>query len=346
MAERNSLSAPNSVKKQSTSALPEGFVLSSGGQSYRIGKVLGRGGFGITYSGTWRERDMTVAIKEFFPAGMVSRAADCSLRALVPEREYAPMTVSFLKEIQVLNGLRNLSCVMKVYQCFYANNTAYYVMEFVSGRPLNKVIAESGLISASPACLEQFRLLMRELGLLHSYGVIHRDISPDNIMLTDKGSFKLVDFGSARSFAGGAELTVNLKKEFAPPEQYSPTGQRPYTDVYALAATMYYSFTGRVLPPASERLKKPSALSMELLPLNAAQKAAMQKALSLSPRDRFQSMQEFETAFFEGQPKNAEPFPREEIPCVGGVARLLQQPVVPVLSAAMFLIALVIQILL
>lgn len=332
------------LKNSFSSALPAGFVLrnSSNGQSYTIKSLLGKGGFGNTYHGIWHEKNIQVAIKEFFPDKMVSRERNGFVRAQVPERDYAPMTTSFLKEIYVLNRLRGLPCVVEVYDCFYANNTAYYVMEYVSGQPLNKYLAEKGLLYPDSACLAQFRQLMRDLSLLHDNSIIHRDISPDNIMWTNSGRLKLIDFGSARVYDNGMNLTVNLKKEFAPPEQYSSSGQGAYTDIYALAATMYYAFSGKVLPDISERLRRPDALVLDNLPLDNRQKAALKKAMSLKPKDRFQSMSEFEEAFMGERKFGQGP---EEIPAgrpAISVELLKSQPISTALSGLMFLLALLV----
>lgn len=255
------------------------------------------------------------------------------------------MLKSFYKETNILLTLSRMASVVNIYDCFYANNTAYYVMEYVSGDTLLHFISANGLLNIS-AWQNQFRQLMQDIAQLHAQGVIHRDISPDNIILTPDGHFKLIDFGSARSFDGNQNLTVNVKRNFAPIEQYSSTGQGAYTDVYALAATIYYCLTGKLVANAVTRISKdtlvsPSSLGAQLLP---TQEQALLKALALKPNDRFQTMPEFEAAFFgvsASRTSHAEDGVSLAARISASWGRMTDAPLLPILSGLFFLAAMI-----
>ena len=289
-------------------SLPIGFLLKSNRTNlhYKITTVLGSGGYGITYKAINLEKNYVVAIKELFPSGVVYRASDYTVCALADQKRFSDGLHSFMKEIQILFNLNGLESAVRIYDFFYDNNTAYYVMEYISGDNLLDYIKKTGLIKPADWQL-QIRQLMQDIELLHKHGVIHRDISPDNIKLTEENKFKLIDFGAARLFTSGQNLTVNLKQDFAPIEQYSSTGQGTYTDVYTLAATLYYCFTGKLIPRALLRQQKdelipPSKLGVKL---NLQQEQALLKALAVNPHDRFQTMKQFEDAFFARQDNQA-----------------------------------------
>ncbi len=285
-------------------ALPPGYVLNHAGRSYRIVKTLGSGGFGITYEALCLQNGARVAIKEMFPRNVVTRTQDYSVRVVRDQDTYSSMLGSFLKEIRILRELRNVESVVEIYDDFYANNTAYYVMEYVGGDTLFDYIRKTGKHMVPAEWEKQFGMLMQDIALLHRNGVIHRDISPDNIKVTEDRRLRLIDFGSARSYDSGGSMTVALKEGFAPIEQYSSKGQGSYTDVYTLAATMYYCFTGRLIPQALKRkvkdtLEAPTALGAALTP---QQEKAMLKALAIEPEARFQTMEEFAAAYFPTRP--------------------------------------------
>ena len=342
--------------------LPEGYLLISSrtGQEYQILRTLNKGGFGITYEGIMLSNGMRVAIKELFPAGVAIRNPDGTVRDIAEEGVFEKMNSSFLKEANVLASLRDISTVVDIYDFFSANNTSYYVMEFISGNNLLDVIQRQGPLNVQEY-QERFHQLMRDIESFHRRGVIHRDISPDNIMLTANGNFKMIDFGSARNYNSGQNLTVNVKQNFAPIEQYNENGQGAFTDVYALAATMYYCFTGKAVTNALSRLKKddlaaPSTFGANL---NPRQEQALYKALAVRPNDRYQTMQEFEEAYFPMEPKPAPPYepPITEIPkqkVVGSLQDTLlaswnmlkAEPILPILSGVFLLGALLAQLLL
>ncbi|MCR5575665.1 MAG: serine/threonine protein kinase [Oscillospiraceae bacterium] len=285
--------------------LPPGFRLRNEkrGSCWQIVRCIGSGGFGVTYEALELPRQRRVAVKELFPRAIVTRAANGITVDVQGSREvYQKMLNSFYKEASVLSTLRDIPSVVTIYDYFYSNNTAYYVMEYIDGVTLLKYIESHGKLAPSRV-RTQFIQLMEDVDRLHRCGIIHRDISPDNIMITGGNRFMLIDFGSARSFENEGPLTVNLKRNFAPLEQYTPTGQGPYTDVYSLAATMYYCFSGGLTPDAfsrrtSDRLVSPIAMG---IPISQRQENALLKALSVRREDRYQSMREFKEAFYGGE---------------------------------------------
>lgn len=232
-------------------ALPLGYVLQN---KYYLGRVLGIGGFGITYlSGGMSAQygNSVYAIKEYFPQEWAVRSEDGA--SLVPcgwavDKVYRHGLDVFVNEARILQGLREDRTIVNIENFFRANNTAYLVMEYVKGDTLASYMRNQ----KQPFSVEQANWIIEKvaqsLDMIHSFGLLHRDISPDNIMLTAFGNVKLIDFGSTRQFLLNetTDLSVLIKPGFAPMEQYSRTGrQGPWTDVYALAATYYYMVTGK-----------------------------------------------------------------------------------------------------
>lgn len=277
--------------------LPPGTLLN---KKYLLGCAIGEGGFGITYIGRDMTLDMKVAVKEYFPSGFVNRNGTASplVTSSVSHgnRDYFQTGRDrFLAEARILAKFAGEPGVVCVRDYFEENNTAYIVMEYLDGETLREYIKRQGRLSPE----DTVRLLvpvMESLEKIHQQGLIHRDISPDNIMLRD-GQSKLLDFGAARSTAGnvGKSLSVLLKPGYAPEEQYRSKGrQGPWTDVYALCATMYKCITG-VTPDESiqrsfqDELKTPTEMGITIRP---DWEAAIMKGLSIHQTDRFQSMQE------------------------------------------------------
>lgn len=306
--------------------LPAGTVLKGSRNSYRLGAVLGRGGFGVTYIALEVETGRRAAVKEYFPARYARRDTDrlTVLPGLSGEAVYQGGLKSFLTEAEMLSKVNKLPCVVHVWDFFQANGTAYLAMEYLDGIPLYKVVAERGPVPAGDLLL-RIQPLLSDLQTLHSAGIIHRDIAPDNIMWMADGSFKLLDFGCARSMEDGRSMTVLLKHGFAPVEQYQTRGQGPWTDVYALAATIYYCLTAAALPTDKNREGKtllPSAVDRleedELVPprglgidLTAAQEKALLEALAVQPKKRLQDVDGFARRLYgREEPTEPEPEPR------------------------------------
>ncbi len=289
-------------------ALPLGTLLNG---RYVTGKALGMGGFGITYLGYDTTLDIKVAIKEYLPSGLAVREADgysLSLLSKSGEESYLEGAERFLDEARILAKLRHIPNIVTVQNYFRENNTAYFVMDYVEGVSLKEYLNQKGgRISFAEA--QAFLLPIGEaLFRVHGEGLLHRDISPDNIYITSSGESRLLDFGAAR-FALGSDksISVILKKGFAPEEQYRTRGnQGPWTDVYALGATLYTCLTGTLPPDSIDRLHEdallpPSALGV-FLPAYAEQ--ALLKALAVKAENRFQTMGEF-TRALGGQASSA-----------------------------------------
>ena len=268
---------------------------------YTIEGVLGQGGFGITYLGIDELHEKKVAIKEFFPQGIVTRNIeyeDTVTVTFVGEKaNYEKGKERFLKEARTMAKFSKDEGIVKALDFFEINNTAYIVMEYLEGITLKRYLRENQRI-APEDLIELLVPLIESLDEIHSQGMIHRDISPDNIMVLPDGRIKLMDFGAARDYTefGEKSLSIVLKPGYAPPEQYQTHGvQGPWTDIYALCATMYKCITGENPPDAIERvmddsLKKISEFGI-VIPLQ--EEAAIIKGMSVSAKDRYQDIKDF-----------------------------------------------------
>ena len=268
---------------------------------YTIEGVLGQGGFGITYLGIDELHEKKVAIKEFFPQGIVTRNIeyqDTVTVTFVGEKEnYEKGKERFLKEARTMAKFSKDEGIVKALDFFEINNTAYIVMEYLEGVTLKQYLRENQRI-APEDLIELLVPLIESLDEIHSQGMIHRDISPDNIMVLPDGRIKLMDFGAARDYTefGEKSLSIVLKPGYAPPEQYQTHGvQGPWTDIYALCATMYKCITGENPPDAIERvmddsLKKISEFGIVIPP---QEEAAIIKGMSVSAKDRYQDIKDF-----------------------------------------------------
>ncbi len=268
---------------------------------YTIEGVLGQGGFGITYLGIDELHEKKVAIKEFFPQGIVTRNIeyqDTVTVTFVGEKDnYEKGKERFLKEARTMAKFSKDEGIVKALDFFGINNTAYIVMEYLEGITLKQYLRENQRI-APEDLIELLVPLIESLDEIHSQGMIHRDISPDNIMVLPDGRIKLMDFGAARDYTefGEKSLSIVLKPGYAPPEQYQTHGiQGPWTDIYALCATMYKCITGENPPDAIERvmddhLKKISEFGIVIPP---QEEAAIIKGMSVSAKDRYQNIKDF-----------------------------------------------------
>jgi len=232
--------------------LPLGTRLANG--KYTVEKVLGAGGFGITYLGTDVVLSRPVAIKELFPGGCQRNGTTLVPTRLSPS-DFSSMKQRFLKEARLLARL-NHPGVVKVYDFFEENGTAYMVMEYLRGRSLARILQERGGRLEEGSAVSYIERVGEALEVVHQAGILHRDIKPENIIVTEDGRVVLIDFGAAREYVAGktGRQTVVLTPGFAPPEQYAQFAERgAYTDVYALAATLYYLLTGEVPVSATDR---------------------------------------------------------------------------------------------
>ena len=294
----------------SFSQLPATTVLRSAetNRQYLTGAVLGQGGFGITYIALDLISDRRVAVKECFPTQAVVRHVN---RLTVEPKKGAEVTYGkvldrFVQEAQLLKKQAGNPSVVKVTDSFRANNTAYIVMEFLDGLTLQQKMRRDGKFSAAEL-LPRLKVLMQNLEIVHAGGIIHRDITPDNIMWMPDGRLVLIDFGSARAMGVNREMSVLLKHEFAPVEQYQKKGQGPWTDIYALCATVYYCLTGIIPPQAIERLEQetiesPSKLGADL---TKEQEEALLWGLAVQPGQRPQNMGSLTAKLFSEETESA-----------------------------------------
>ena len=279
-------------------------------ECYVVGRVLGQGGFGITYLGYDTQLQRKVAIKEYFPQVIASRMAAGSTVAPTSaqvQSDYQHGLQSFMNEGRILARFSDHPCIVSVLNLFEANNTGYLVMGFLEGMTLSQGLGMSGGKYPYEVARDIMMRVMDGLREVHAQGLLHRDISPDNIYLTRQGPIKILDFGAARFEAGerSQSLSVVLKEGYAPEEQYRRSGhQGPWTDVYASAATLYRAITGVIPPPALDRLhsdslKPPSGFGVTIPP---AAEAALMRALAVRAGDRFQSVDTFQGALQPSAP--------------------------------------------
>jgi serine/threonine protein kinase len=275
---------------------------------YLLGRVLGEGGFGITYLGLDTELERRVAVKEYFPTAFVKRETSLTLEVTcytdAGRASYEKGREQFLKEARTMARLENIPEIVRVLDFFQANNTAYIVMEFLEGETLKDRTVRLGRIPAGEL-LELLRPVMEAMDSMHRAGIIHRDISPDNLMCLSDGRVKLMDFGCAKDIGGGRTMTVTLKQGFAPLEQYTGHGQGTWSDLYSLCTTIYYCLTGRVPPAALERDKDQDRELDPLLPpnqlganLTSRQEWALIKGMALRVQDRWQTIRDLYGALY------------------------------------------------
>ena len=287
----------------SARALRPGTILNG---QYLVGKVLGEGGFGITYLAYDLNMLFPVAIKEYFPVGLavrdVSERLTNRLTSFTGEKAefYSRGMESFVEEARKLIQFRDYDGIVKVNTLFYENGTAYMVMEYICGKSLKKYLQEKKVPLSEAETLKIMTPVLQILGRVHEKGIIHRDISPDNIMLGDNGKVYLIDFGSARMITGAEtkSLEVMLKPGYTPFEQYYSRGKMgPWTDVYAVCATMYRMMSGRVPQESAARVdedfvKTLSALAKEnvISPVSEHISNVVEKGMSVKREERYQDM--------------------------------------------------------
>ena len=267
---------------------------------YLTGRVLGRGGFGITYLGLDLQLQVRVAVKELFLKSVNQRDRESGLVLAVAGKEsmFASCRGRFLREARVLAMLdeKDAEGIVTVRDFFEENGTAYIVMEYIEGMTLREKIGREGRMDYRQM-MAYIRPFCHAVMKIHSFTVVHKDISPENIMITPEGRVRLLDFGVACGPEPDPEgEPVSYKQGFAAPEQYSRGGSiGPSTDVYAAAAVVYYCLTGHRPAAAPER-----QMGQSLRPLREwgcripkGAERAIGRAMSLRQTDRFQTMEAF-----------------------------------------------------
>ncbi len=228
---------------------------------YIIGKVVGYGGFGVTYIAWDGKLEQRVAIKEYLPSEFATRMPGQSCITVFngeKSEQFRDGMNKFIDEARRLAKFQNEDGIVKVFDCIAENDTAYIVMEYLEGETLTEYLRKRKTISEDEA-IQMLMPIMESLRNVHASGILHRDIAPDNIFLTTDGQVKLIDFGASRfaTTSHSRSLTVIVKPGYSPEEQYRSRGdQGPHTDVYSVAATLYKMITGTTPPDALERRAK------------------------------------------------------------------------------------------
>ena len=292
--------------------LREGTLLD---ERYLIQEVLGQGGFGITYGAVNQRINQRVAIKELFWRDHVLREDGASDRISVISREeeldYQKLKEKFMREARILRDFAREPGVVQVLDYFEANNTAYLVMEYLEGMTFRQYLKTYGVFEPEDL-FRRLLPLLDSLSRIHASGVIHRDISPDNIMVLEDGTFKLLDFGAARNYrtAAGGQYTAIARENYAPGEQFDRKGrQGPWTDIYALCATLYEGVTGS--PPESavqrmflDELKNPSEMGAAV---ESSYEKIIMKGLQMSPANRYGDLEQMKKDVEDALPVLVEP---------------------------------------
>ncbi len=287
-------------------------------ERYLVGMSVGFGGFGITYKAWDSKLGTVVAIKEFYPSGLVNRVPhEKNVVVYSGEREtqFLEQKKRFLDEARTMSKFTNHPNIVNVFDFFEENNTAYIVMEYLDGISAKKYLEQCGGKVDERSAVDIIIPILDALTAIHAKKIVHRDISPDNIFLTLDNKIKLLDLGAARLTNSEKEETISvvIKPGYAPPEQYrSKSKQGPWTDIYGVGATLYKFLTGTTPEESIDRsvkdtMKKPSALGV---PVGNSLDRIVMKAMAIKPELRFQSAQQMKNALL--QQKEVD-FPEDEL---------------------------------
>lgn len=269
---------------------------------YLLGRVLGDGGFGITYLAWDLKLKVKLAIKEYLPTELASRVAN-STRVSVysgeKKEQFEYGLKKFLEEATTLAKFNNHPCIVSIYDYFIENSTAYLVLAYLEGITISEFLNRKGGKIPFNSAIKIMMPVLDALREVHRFGILHRDVSPDNIFITNEKHVKLLDFGAARQAIGekSKSLSVILKPGYAPPEQYYSKGkQGPWTDIYSSAATIYKMITGNPPDEAMERMIEDNITSPSRLNIYITKnkESVLMRALSLKSEDRYESMEEFQ----------------------------------------------------
>jgi serine/threonine protein kinase len=305
---------PPREEERPLNSLPSGSVLIN---RYIVGKVLGYGGFGITYIAYDIETDEVKAIKEYFPdtAHRIPGGLSIQAQNAVLQERFDMGMEAFYYEAKIITRFEHNPGIVKVYDFFYENGTAYYVMEYIDGVNLKAWVKNNGALSCDKAASVLISMVYL-LHDMHSQNVLHGDISPDNIFISRNGAVKLLDFGSSRRlYQAGGLVDLNIKKGFTPKELYAESVPGPWCDIYSLGATIYSLLTGKApvesilrvdddesenkhdkkkgvaedIPLMGERMKWPSRMGIRI-PNNF--ELILKKMMAVDYRNRYQSVGE------------------------------------------------------
>ena len=305
---------------------------------YLVGRMLGQGGFAITYIGFDLVLNVKVAVKEYFPMGAAAREGRSNTlrwNSANNTEQRQGAYESFLREARKTAKIDQIPSIVRVRDTFYENETAYIVMDYVEGVTLKEKLNREGVMTFRD-CVKLLTPMMEGLAKVHETGLIHRDISPDNIMVQPDGSVKLLDLGAAKDMSvnQGPQSQLVAKNGFSPLEQYTQAGQiGPWTDIYALCATIYYCITGRMVPSALDRMNSPE-LNFALpagspmgksLPASAeaALKAGLEVDAGNRTRDVTELLRQLNGAMPEKKGDRASGKKKWILPAMGGIAAVL-----------------------
>lgn len=290
---------------------------------YLLGKVLGEGGFGVTYLGWDLNLEMKVAIKEYFPTGLATRDTTNTTMTqlqILPgnaKTYYDKGLAKYTEEAKLLSRFAKEDGIVSIKDYIYENGTAYIVMEYIDGESLKSEMERMSHPYSEELVIKRIMPILNVLEHVHAVGIMHRDISPDNIMIEKGGKVRLIDFGAARVATGddNKSLTIMLKHGYAPEEQYRTKGQQgPWTDVYSICATMYRMLTGEVPEDAMDRLYQDKLKLISQFPTNCSPELnrILMKGLSVRANQRYQSIAELrrEIALI---PSSSNPAARETV---------------------------------
>ena len=305
------IESPSNRSMSNTRCLKPGVILK---ERYKIEEVIGAGGFGITYRAWDPLLQSYVAIKEYYPSGIATRSADSS-KVCVPvgqeQREYHRGKIRFLKEAQDVARFQSEPNIVSIYDYLEENDTAYMVMEYLHGCTLKQYIREHGGRLDTDHILHICLSVLDALAVVHKAGMIHRDISPENIFICEDLTVKLIDFGAAKQvyLDGEQTMSVVLKPGYAPPEQYAKKDkQGPWTDIYALGATLYFAATGEKPEESFGRVLEDTIKPVcEVNPeIPRAMSQVIMRAMSVKIEDRYQTVEAMREALLAGEGQNAQ----------------------------------------
>lgn len=305
------IESPSNRSMSNTRCLKPGVILK---ERYKIEEVIGAGGFGITYRAWDPLLQSYVAIKEYYPSGIATRSADSS-KVCVPvgqeQREYHRGRIRFLKEAQDVARFQSEPNIVSIYDYLEENDTAYMVMEYLHGCTLKQYIREHGGRLDTDHILHICLSVLDALAVVHRAGMIHRDISPENIFICEDLTVKLIDFGAAKQvyLDGEQTMSVVLKPGYAPPEQYAKKDkQGPWTDIYALGATLYFAATGEKPEESFGRVLEDTIKPVcEVNPeIPRAMSQVIMRAMSVKIEDRYQTVEAMREALHAGEGQNAQ----------------------------------------
>ncbi len=282
-----------SAYRQDPVTLQIGSILN---QRYKVGGVIGKGGFGITYLGYDIKLDARIAIKEYYPMGLVMRNPGSEMVTVTDAQageSFRTGAEKFYNEAKMVAKFNGNPNIVSVHDFFYENDTVYFIMGYLQGQTLKSYLEKKKITEGQ--AVNVFRQISNALLASHSLNILHRDISPDNIMLCDDNSVRLLDFGAARQVVAeqSQSFSVILKQGFAPLEQYQQKGkQGPWTDIYALGATVYYSLTKDLLLDPMSRLEDDSDFDGNKFGISDRLWNVIAKCMRLKISDRYQSISE------------------------------------------------------